>query len=35
VLNHLRDGHRHGQPVELTDTYGAAPATQELGVAIR
>jgi RNA polymerase sigma-70 factor, ECF subfamily len=35
VLNHLRDGHRHGQPVELVDTYGAAPATQELGVAIR
>ena len=35
VLNHLRDGHRHGQAIELVDTYGAAPATQELGVAIR
>jgi RNA polymerase sigma-70 factor (ECF subfamily) len=35
VLNHLRDGHRHGQAVELVETYGAAPATQELSVAIR
>ena len=35
VLNHLRDGHRRGQPVELVDAYASAPATQELAVAIR
>jgi len=33
VLNHLRDGHRRGQPVELVDT--PTPATQELTVVIR
>jgi RNA polymerase sigma factor (sigma-70 family) len=33
VLNHLRDSHRRGQPVELIDT--PAPATQELTLAIR
>ena len=35
VLNHLRDGHRHGHSVELAEVHAAAPATQELGVAIR
>ena len=35
VLNHLRDGHRHGHAVELVDVHAVAPATQELGVAIR
>jgi RNA polymerase sigma-70 factor, ECF subfamily len=35
VLNHLRDGHRQGHAVELIDVHAAAPATQELGVAIR
>ena len=35
VLNHLRDGHRHGHAVELVDIHAAAPATQELGLAIR
>ncbi len=35
VLNHLRDGHRRGQPVELVDAHASAPATQELAVAIR
>jgi RNA polymerase sigma-70 factor (ECF subfamily) len=35
VLNHLRDGYRHGQSVELVDVHATAPATQELAVAIR
>jgi RNA polymerase sigma-70 factor, ECF subfamily len=35
VLNHLRDGHRHGHSVELIEIHAAAPATQELGLAIR
>ena len=35
VLNYLRDGHRQGQPVELFDTHATAPATQEMGLAIR
>jgi RNA polymerase sigma-70 factor (ECF subfamily) len=34
VLNHLRDGHRHGQPVELIETHRTQPATQELALAI-
>jgi RNA polymerase sigma-70 factor (ECF subfamily) len=33
VLNHLRDGHRRGQPVELVET--PSPATQELSLAIQ
>ena len=35
VLNHLRDTHRRGQPVELTEIATRAPATQELTLAIR
>jgi len=35
VLNHLRDGHRHGRVVELVDTHVVSPATQEVGVAVR
>lgn len=35
VLNHLRDGHRHGHAVELVDAHAVAPATQEVGVAVR
>jgi len=35
VLNHLRDGHRRGQPVELVGAHATAPATQELAVALR
>jgi RNA polymerase sigma-70 factor (ECF subfamily) len=33
VLNHLRDGVRHGESVALVDT--PSPATQELALAIR
>lgn len=33
VLNHLRDGLRHGESVALVDT--PSPATQELALAIR
>ena len=33
VLNHLRDGARRGQPVELVDA--PAPATQELTLALQ
>jgi RNA polymerase sigma-70 factor (ECF subfamily) len=35
LLNHLRDGSRHGQAVMLTDGAATAVATQELGLAIR
>jgi len=35
VLNHLRDGHRHGQAVALDETTTPAPPTQELSLAIR
>lgn len=35
VLNHLRDGRRHGQSVELADVHAVQTATQEMGVAIR
>jgi len=33
ALNHVRDGHRHGDEVELSDR--GSPATQELAVALR
>ena len=35
VLNHLRDGHRRGRALELVDADAMAPATQEMGLAIR
>lgn len=35
VLNHLRDGHRHGHAVELVEVHATAPATQELSIALR
>ena len=35
VLNHLRDGHRHGRSLELVEADAVAPPTQELGLAIR
>ena len=35
VLNHLRDGQRRPKAVPLVDASAAAPATQELSLAIR
>jgi RNA polymerase sigma-70 factor, ECF subfamily len=35
VLNHIRDGQRRGQALELVETDASAPATQEMGLAIR
>lgn len=35
VLNHLRDGRRRGEPLQLAEALSPAPATQEVTVAVR